>query len=102
MVRRSGAPVTLYNTADPSTVYVEGRDYSKVNDTWIYTNGFDDYHLPPTITVPAGSSLTPNLHVSMDFYAVTAINLAYLLFILVMIKAAVFYHISSTTIEIAY
>ncbi len=73
LVRRSGAPLRLYDSA--GNVYVEGRDVDPIADSGGGVNGaFTEWHTPPVVSIPAGSRLTPGRQVLMDSYAVTPIS----------------------------
>ncbi|HTU47055.1 MAG TPA: hypothetical protein VMF91_18480 [Bryobacteraceae bacterium] len=73
VVRRDGAPVKLYDPADPKTVFREGADYERVTDprmTSTRTPFTDLYHEPAPVTLPQGTRLRAGQTVAMDFYAV--------------------------------
>ncbi len=74
VVRRGGTPLTMYDPNNPSTVYKEGSDFNPVSDPEVAPGGFGDHwHTPPTVTLPAGTSLHPGQIVAMDYYAVVPI-----------------------------
>jgi hypothetical protein len=69
-----GAPLRVYNTNNPSQVYIEGVDYDNINDP--LTKNFDLWHTPPTVTIPSGSSIQTGTQVSIDYYAIAPIDLS--------------------------
>jgi hypothetical protein len=69
-----GAPLSVYNTNNPSQVYVEGVDFNNITDP--LTPNFDLWHTPPTVTIPSGSSIQTGTQVSIDYYAVAPINIS--------------------------
>lgn len=73
VVRRSGAPLRVYDSAHPEIVYREGADYNAIADPRVASSRtpFTDlYRAPAPVTLPAGSRLRPGERVSIDFYAV--------------------------------
>jgi hypothetical protein len=74
LIRRPGAPLSVYNTNNPSQVYVEGVDFNNITDP--LTPNFDLWHTPPTVTIPSGSSIQTGTQVSIDYYAVAPINIS--------------------------
>lgn len=72
LLRRPGAPLKVYDPADPSKVYVEGQDYQRVEDPRMVstrTPFTDLYHAPPAITIPPNSRLKPGKIVAIDSYS---------------------------------
>ncbi|HLH02591.1 MAG TPA: hypothetical protein VKX25_07465 [Bryobacteraceae bacterium] len=72
VVRRSGAPLTLYDPDHSRTVYQEGRDFNYVCDPVLSnpkTVFRDDYHTPVHITLPGGTHLRSGQTVALDYYA---------------------------------
>lgn len=70
VTRRSGTPVRVY---DASKVYQEGVDYNFISDprmTSTRTPFTDQYHTPPTVTLPTGTHLVPGQTVNIDSYSV--------------------------------
>ncbi|MGH9668426.1 MAG: hypothetical protein ACRD9L_28730, partial [Bryobacteraceae bacterium] len=70
VTRRSGTPVRVY---DANKVYQEGVDYNYISDprmTSTRTPFIDQYHAPATVTLPAGTHLTPGQTVMLDSYSV--------------------------------
>jgi hypothetical protein len=74
VLRRSGTPLTVYDPANPNTVFVEGLDFNPVLDPLIASGALFPfntyYHVPTTVTLPAGTSLQAGQTVAMDYYAV--------------------------------
>lgn len=73
VLRRPGAPLTLYDPDHTRTIYREGRDYEYVCDPALSGPQAvfrDDYHTPVHVKLPAGTSLRPGQTVAMDYYAV--------------------------------
>jgi hypothetical protein len=70
----AGAPFKLYDPANPAKVYREGSDYNPVLDPDMHAPtkpAFHNvFHWPPSMTLPAGTQLTPGQIVAADFYAV--------------------------------
>lgn len=74
VIRRGGTPLKMYNPANPSVTYNEGTDFNAISDPEVAPGGFGDHwHTPPTVTLPAGSSLRPGQTVALDYYAVVPI-----------------------------
>lgn len=74
VVRRGGTPLTMYDPNNPSRVYKEHSDFNAISDPAVAPGGFGDHwHRPPTVTLPAGTSLRPGQIVAMDYYAVVPI-----------------------------
>lgn len=74
VIRRSGTPLRMYDPNNPSTTFNEGADFNAVSDPEVAPGGFGDHwHTPPTVTLPAGTSLRPGQTVAMDYYAVVPI-----------------------------
>ncbi len=72
LVRRSGAPLKIYDPHDPSKVYREGADYNYVSDPHVETTRTpfnDSYHAPAPITLPKGTRLTAGGTVAVDSYS---------------------------------
>ncbi len=69
VLRRSGTPLKVY---DAKTTYKEGADYGNVVDPALaaHPGTYDPWHIPPVVTVPAGSKLKDGATVSMDYYTV--------------------------------
>ena len=71
VLRRQGTPVKVY---DPATqvAYAEGSDVAMIVDPTVATNhgGFDAWHAPPAIAVPAGSKLSEGQTIAVDSYSV--------------------------------
>lgn len=73
VVRRPGAPVKVYDAANPSTIYRERSDFNPIADpriTATRTPFTDLYHAPAPITLPPGTRLHPGQRIAIDFYAV--------------------------------
>lgn len=76
LVRRSGAPLKIYDPQNASKAYQEGSDYNRVMDMHVETTRtpFDDTWHPPTpITLPKGTRLTPGQTVAVDSYSTAPI-----------------------------
>jgi hypothetical protein len=71
---KRGAPLRVYNTNNPSQVYIEGVDYNNITDP--LASNFDLWHTPPTVTIPSGSSIQTGTQVSIDYYAVAPIDIS--------------------------
>jgi hypothetical protein len=72
VVRRSGAPLKVYDPENPGTLYREGSDYNFITDprmTATRTPFTDVYHDPAPVTLPRGTHLKPGQIVAIDFYA---------------------------------
>ncbi|MDP8979506.1 MAG: carbohydrate binding domain-containing protein, partial [Acidobacteriota bacterium] len=69
VLRRPGTPLKLY---DPNTAaaFQEGKDFNAISDPQLVAYPRDDYHAPPTVTLPAGTAMQPGQTVALDFYAV--------------------------------
>ena len=77
VVRRQGTPLRIYDPNDPRTVYQEARDFNDVSDPRLAPPRAvfrDDYHSPPTVTLPSGTRLRAGQAVAMDFYAIFPIG----------------------------
>ncbi len=74
VLRRGGTPVRVYDAS--GTTYVEGTDYAAVVDPGLNPSpgNFDLWHSPPSVTVPAGSALSPGSTVSMDYYTIIPLD----------------------------
>jgi len=74
LIRRSGAPLKVY---DPSTgaVFREAVDFDPIKDSGLTGDPHDDYHAPPPVTLPSGTTLKPGQTVAMDFYAALPVEL---------------------------
>jgi hypothetical protein len=73
VLHRTGAPIIVHGTGGQAgTTYVSGTDYDAITDPKVDQGdgSFDAYHTPPTVTLPAGTTLTPGQNVTIDFYAV--------------------------------
>ncbi len=75
LTRRPSTPVRVYDPAEPSLEFVEGKDFNTITDDRMQTrNPFtDDYHEPTPVTLPPGTRLKPGQKISVDFYAVTTV-----------------------------
>jgi hypothetical protein len=72
LVRRSGAPVKVYDPQNSAKVYRERADYDYVYDPHVETtrNPFTDtWHPPAPITLPKGTQLKPGQTVAVDSYS---------------------------------
>jgi hypothetical protein len=69
VLRRDGTPVSVYSG---STTYTEGTDYSTIIDPALpqTTGDYENWHTPPTVTVPVGSQLQLGQTVSANYYTV--------------------------------
>ena len=70
VARRGGTPLSLY---DPSagTVFKEGADFNPISDPQMTSSKwpfYNSYHQPPTVTLPAGTSLKPGQVVAINSY----------------------------------
>ena len=75
LVRRTGAPLKIYDAANTNLVYGEPGDVNLIADPAIPAGGpFDAWHTPPAVTLPAGTTLTNGQRVKLDFYAVNPVN----------------------------
>jgi hypothetical protein len=79
VLRRNGTPLTIYDPANPTTIFQEGRDVNPIADPNIANNAAglaftDQWHTPATVTLPAGTTLAPGQTVAMDYYAVAPIQ----------------------------
>jgi hypothetical protein len=70
VIRRPGAAVAARDGG--GAALVEGTDIATVADPAI-ANGFNDWHTPPAIAVPAGSRLKAGDTVRLDYYAVAPV-----------------------------
>jgi hypothetical protein len=80
VTRRPGAPLKVYDPANPSTVYHERSDYEYVFDPRMVstrTPFTDSYHDPAPVKLPRSTHLKPGQIVAMDFYAAFPIPSAY-------------------------
>ena len=76
LVRRTGAALKLYDAVNTNRLYSEPGDVNSIADSAIPAGGpFDAWHVPPTVTLPAGTTLTNGQRVKMDFYAVNPVNM---------------------------
>ncbi|HEY1212882.1 MAG TPA: carbohydrate binding domain-containing protein, partial [Bryobacteraceae bacterium] len=74
LTRRSGTPVVMYDPQHPSTVYQEGTDYNYIADPQMTAGRstvYDLWHAPPSITLPATTTLKPGQIVALDTYSIT-------------------------------
>ena len=73
LIRRAGAPVRVY---DPATgkAFNEGSDFDQLQDARLTSDPQSDWHEPPRITLPAGSTLRPGQTVAVDFYAAQPVD----------------------------
>ena len=69
---RAGTPLRVYDPNNPTTVFQEGTDYNYISDPQMtaLTPFTDTYHTPPTVTLPAGTHLSPGQVVAIDSYDV--------------------------------
>ena len=75
LVRRTGASLRIYDAANTNLVYSEPADVNTVSDPAISSGGpFNAWHTPPSVTLPAGTSLAAGQQVKMDYYAVNPVN----------------------------
>ena len=72
VLRRNGTPLKLY---DASKTYVEGTDFDKIVDPALAASPghYDGWHAPPTITLPATTTLKADQIVSLDHYTVVPV-----------------------------
>ncbi|MGA8025624.1 MAG: hypothetical protein WB992_00650 [Bryobacteraceae bacterium] len=70
--RRAGAPIKVYDFEDPDKVYREGADYNYISDPYMASGeaSFHLYHDAPSVTLPAGTHLSPGQVVAIDSYSV--------------------------------
>jgi hypothetical protein len=75
LTRRPGTPVRVYDPAQPSVVFTEGKDFNTITDAHMQNNNAftDDYHEPTPVTLPESTRLRPGQSISIDFYAVTTV-----------------------------
>ncbi|HAU36128.1 MAG TPA: hypothetical protein DCX07_00230 [Phycisphaerales bacterium] len=77
VVRRDGAPLTV-TSADGKTVYVEGKDFDGARDPKLgvvpWPGGFEAWHEPPAMTVPAASRLREGQTVLVSYYHTALIH----------------------------
>jgi hypothetical protein len=72
VAHRPGTPFKVYDPADPRKVYRQGADYNLPMDSDMRPQlpAFHNvYHLPPEITLPAGTQLKPGQIVAVDSYS---------------------------------
>jgi hypothetical protein len=76
VLRRSGTPLTVYDPANPNTVFREGTDFNPIADPQLASGGFFNnfYHAPGTVTLPSSTSLQAGQTVAIDYYAVQPIQ----------------------------
>ncbi len=76
VLRRSGTPLTMYNPANPGTVFNEGTDFNPIADPQLASGGgfTGFYHTPATVTLPSTTSLKPGQTVAIDYYAVQPVT----------------------------
>lgn len=73
LIRRSGAPLKIYDPNDPAKVYREGPDYNYVMDPHVETTRTpftDTWHAPAAITLPKATHLRPGQTLAVDSYSV--------------------------------
>lgn len=73
VARRDGAPLKVYDPANPSITYREGADVNTIADPRLTATRapFTDlYHDPAPVMLPAQTRLRPGQIVAIDFYAV--------------------------------
>ncbi len=77
LVRRTGAPLTICNASNTNIVYNEPNDVNTISDPAVpntgYSGQFTNWHTPPTVTLPAGTSLTAGQQVKINYYAVNPV-----------------------------
>ncbi|HEX5445448.1 MAG TPA: hypothetical protein VFW87_16600, partial [Pirellulales bacterium] len=70
LLRRPGCPLTI--AGEDGTVYQEGRDYAELRDPRMgsiqWQGGFEVYHQPPLLTIPAGSRIKDGQLLRASFY----------------------------------
>jgi hypothetical protein len=72
MTRRPGTPIKVYDPANPSQVYNEGRDFNPIFDPRMATTRTpfsDNYHAPPVVMLPKSSHLKPGQTIAIDYFA---------------------------------
>jgi len=72
VARRDGAPLTIYDPNNPSTVFREGTDYNYISDPEMAPSSYafrDIWHAPPVVTLPPGTTLRPGQIVAIDSYS---------------------------------
>jgi hypothetical protein len=72
LTRRPGAPLKIYDPADPGKVYREGADFRTVEDSRMVSTSqpfTDDYHEPSPVLLAKGTTLRAGQTVAMDYYA---------------------------------
>ncbi len=75
LVRRSGAPLRLYDPAN-GTTFAEGTDYDPISDPGGLMGGRrNTWHPSPAVTLPAGTRLAPGQRVALDYYACQPIQI---------------------------
>lgn len=76
--RRDGVPLKIYDPKNPTTVYREGVDYNPVIDPAMKPSDaqFHLYVVPATITLPAGTHLSPGQIVAVDSYSVFPLSIS--------------------------
>jgi hypothetical protein len=74
VLRRDGTPVRVYDAS--GTTYTEGKDYATISDPNLNPSpgNFDVWHTPPTVAVPAGSSLAVGATVSASYYTIIPLD----------------------------
>ena len=70
VLRRGGTPLRVYDAS--GTTYTEGTDYAAISAPALaaHPGTYDYWHTPPTVTLPAGSTLQLGHTVSIDHYTV--------------------------------
>lgn len=72
VARRGGTPLSLYDPGS-GAAFREGADFNSISDPqmtaskWPFYNA---YHQPPTVTLPAGTSLKPGKIVAINSYSI--------------------------------
>ncbi|MFL6452061.1 MAG: hypothetical protein ACJ746_31005 [Bryobacteraceae bacterium] len=72
LTRRSGAPLEVYDPANPGKLYREGTDFKRIEDErMVSTNQpfTDDYHEPSPVLLTKKTQLRPGQTVAIDFYS---------------------------------
>jgi hypothetical protein len=76
LLRRPGCPLTI--TGSDGQVYEEGRDFEPLHDpkmgTALWQGGFEVWHEPPLLSLPAGSRLKEGQKLKASFYHAVTIH----------------------------
>jgi hypothetical protein len=72
LTRRPGAPLKVYDPANPKVVYREGEDFKRIEDDRMVSSNqpfTDAYHNPSPVLLTKATQLRPGQVLAMDFYS---------------------------------